>query len=163
MLSPNADNNMANMLYLHQLINTYKPGCICIQEHWLFNFEQKQLSKVHPEYVYAAKSVHNYDKMSAKQRPRGYGGVSTLWKKSISAKVYPDGSYTALEVQLNNNITIVNTDIPCRGAYCGDEYQDEMYQISELCIKFGNSHITLPGDMNSVLVCLSLSLSKDQG
>ena len=41
---------------------------------------------------------------------------------------------TLLVVQLNNNITIVNNDIPCKWAYCGDEYQDEIYKINELCL-----------------------------
>ena len=67
---------------------------------------------------------------------------------------------TLLVVLLNNNITIVNNDIPCRGAFCVDEYQDEMYQIHELCIKFGNSHITLAGEMTSDLVQYSESMLK---
>lgn len=122
-----------------------------MQEHWLFNFEQNYLSTIHPDYDFIAKSVDDEDKIPATQRPRGYGGVGILWRKSIPAKKLPDGSVRTIVLQISK-FTLVNTYLPCRGTYANQEFQDELEQLSEICTKFKHTSIILTGDMNVDIV-----------
>lgn len=147
-ISLNAEGVTTNTIYLQNLIKKYNPDVIAIQEHWLFNFEQEFLKNIHPDYDYTAKSVDDNDKIPATQRPRGYGGVCILWKKSIPAKKLPDGSERTIALQIGG-YTLVNTYLPCRGGK-GDvqEFNDELDQLNEVCIKYSNTSIILTGDMN---------------
>ena len=77
-ISLNAEGIMTNTAYIQHLIELHSPDIICLQEHWLFNFEKSNLANLHPEYDYTAKYVDDADKIPPTQRPRGYGGVSIL-------------------------------------------------------------------------------------
>ena len=133
---------------MRQAIKHYHPDIICLQEHWLFNFEQSELSSIHPQYDVMAKSVDDLDPISPIQRPRGYGGMCIMWKKDMPVTPMPDGSSCTQVVQVGNGITIINTYLPCQGKYSNEQFKDEVDQITEIIKKYQQSHIILAGDMN---------------
>ena len=126
----------------------YKPDILCIQEHWLFNFEQNEIVEIHPQYEVMVKSIDDIDPISPKQRPRGYGGISIMWKKEIPVETMPDGSLRTQVVQIGNQLTLINTYMPCRGKYTTEDFRDEVDQVSEICQKYKHTNIILAGDMN---------------
>ena len=146
-ISVNVEGIMTNLVYIQNLIETYNPDIIAIQEHWLFNFEQQNLAQIHPDYDFHAKSVDDCDKIPPTQRPRGFGGICLLWKKCIPANKIPDGSERIAVLQMGDIITI-NAYLPCRGKYDNQEFADQVDQIEEICTKFSHCTIILAGDMN---------------
>ena len=102
---------MSNPVYIRELIDKHQPDCL--QEHWLLNVEQEKLSTMHPDYYFAAKSVNDTDHISPQQRPHGYGGVCTLWKKSVLANPQPDGSESTQVILLGADTIVANTYLPC--------------------------------------------------
>jgi exonuclease III len=144
----NVEGVTSNMAYIRSTIDEHDPEIICLQETWLFNFEQSKLADIHPMFCYAAKSVDDNDHISPKQRPRGYGGVATLWKKTLPVSPQPDGSERTLAVMLGVKTVIVNSYLPCRGNHTIDEFTDEVDQLDEICSKFSKSKIVMAGDLN---------------
>ena len=147
-MSLNIEGMQSNQVYIRDVIEQHNPDIICVQEHWLFNFEQNKMSEIHPLYDATTKSVDDNDPISPKQRPRGYGGVSILWKKDLPVTVMPDGSNRTMVIQIGNAKTLVNTYLPCRGTYSTEDFKDEVDQIAEICFKYQQTDIFLAGDMN---------------
>ncbi|CAG2249722.1 unnamed protein product [Mytilus edulis] len=57
---------------------------ICIQEHWLFKFEQENMGTLFKNVSWSIKSVDDNNPIPPIQKPRGYGGVAILWKDSLN-------------------------------------------------------------------------------
>ena len=72
-VSMNIEGTMSNKVCIREVISKYNPDIICIQEHWLFNFEQNEADTIHPMYYAVLKRVDDIDPISPRQRPRGYG------------------------------------------------------------------------------------------
>ena len=147
-ISLNVEGIHSNLVYLRKLIEDHRPHIICLQEHWLFNFEKDSISSLHPNYNFSAKSTDDAEPIPSKQRPRGYGGVATLWHKDLPVVCHPDGSERTLVIQVGD-YTVINTYLPCRGGPTIDEFCDEMAQLEEVCSKFAPlSTLILAGDLN---------------
>jgi endonuclease/exonuclease/phosphatase family metal-dependent hydrolase len=147
-ISLNSDGLLTNEVYIQHLITTYKPDVICIQEHWLYNFEKHKINILFKDYNNYTKCVDDNDPITPKQRPRGYGGVSILWKKEIDeVQKMPDGSARTVVVKIRN-LAIVNTYLPCKGKYTNQEFMDEMSQVREICMKCQDGPLILTGDIN---------------
>ena len=43
------------------MISTYNPTVICLQETWLYSFQNKKIEELFPEYDYCARSVDDDD------------------------------------------------------------------------------------------------------
>ena len=88
------ENFHTNKLYLKELMDHYE--IICLQEHWLYNFEQLILDKFCAENNFDSfiKSVDDLVPISPLQRPRGKEGVAILWRDNIAKNItkIPDGS-----------------------------------------------------------------------
>ena len=144
----NVEGISSNQVYLRKLIKDHRPHIICLQEHWLFNFEKDAIDLIHPDYSYVAKSTDDAEPIPSKQRPRGYGGVATLWHKDLSVTSCSDGSERTLVIQVGD-FTVINSYLPCRGGPTIEEFCDEMAQIEEICSKFSpTSTLILAGDLN---------------
>ena len=57
---------------------------LCIQETWLWSFEEKTIDNIIPNYESFAKCSDMYDKLSNFQAPRGKGGVAIAWPREWS-------------------------------------------------------------------------------
>ena len=84
-VASNIYNYKSNRVYLQQLLKHY--DIVCIQEHWMFNFEKQVLSEASSSHVCFAKSVDDEDPISPKQQPRGYGGVAIYIPTKWAAEV----------------------------------------------------------------------------
>jgi hypothetical protein len=147
-ISLNVDGINSNMVFLRELIEEHQPHVLCLQEHWLFNFEQSKLQEIHPKYQYAAKSVDDNDTITPHQRPRGYGGVAILYDNSLTVKKQTDGGEIIQVITIGQNIAIINCYLPCRGNYRNDELCEEVDKLSEVCEKYSSLHTILTGDLN---------------
>jgi hypothetical protein len=144
----NIEGLKSNVQYLKCLIDEKSPHMICLQETWLYAFENKIISEICPEYDFIAKSVDDEDPLPPHKLPRGYGGVAILWKKSLSeSSPQIDGTCRTAVLKIGK-MTIINTYLPCRGKYCLQEFQEEVDQLHELLTKFKNTSIILAGDLN---------------
>jgi endonuclease/exonuclease/phosphatase family metal-dependent hydrolase len=45
-------------------------------------------------------------------------------------------------------MVVINAYMPCRGQYSNAEFQQEIDQLEEICLKFHDYHIVLAGDFN---------------
>ena len=110
---------------------------VCIQEHWLFNFDTGFLHKIvqanNNDYV--IRCVDDIDPIPLYQRPRGFGGTATIWKKElfnkIQIQILPDGSDRVLPIVINCHpvpICLINVYLPCRGNHSEGEFQDSTHK-----------------------------------
>lgn len=83
----NIENFYTNKLYLDALMKTYR--IIALQEHWLYNFEQKEIVAFCAErnFNVAIKSVDDDDPLSPHCRPRGMGGVALMLDREIDSRM----------------------------------------------------------------------------
>ena len=153
----NIKNVNANLIALQETLK--ECDVLAIQEHWLFNFEQKILSNVDPRFNYFARSVDDLQPISPYQKPRGYGGTAFMWRKSIDdmVKELPDGDKRVICIEISNQsekLCLIGAYLPCRGngANCETEYRETLDSIREIYTKYHDSHtVILMGDLNGSL------------
>ena len=149
-------NVRSNVTYIKTLLK--KVDILCLQEHWLFSAEKKELGNISHNICYAAKSVDDNDDPDINiAMKRGYGGVAILWQKDIEDKIkeITDGGnrIQAIHVQTESDpICLINVYMPSDNKNSDIEYRDTLAQIDEIAEKFKDSHhIILCGDMNGSL------------
>ena len=143
---------------------------VLIQEHWLFNYQLKQLS-LFDENVCGTgkfKAVDDSDPIPSIQKPRGYGGVGILWRKSLDhlVTVLEDGSERIQCVRVKTAegpILIISVYIPSKGRGGNiSEFQDCIYQLQEIIQKYYDHFIFIGGDLNEDLTLPSHSKRKEE-
>lgn len=175
----NVKNIRSNDIAVNQLLDV--SDVICIQEHWLYNFEQDAMLQLNSNFDAYTKSVDDDNPISPFHKPRGFSGVSIMWNKKLKDSVYkiPDGGKRIVCIELqteSKKLCILNAYLPCRGRYSEQEYAEVLDEIAEIIKKFGNSHIIiLAGDLNASLTrdipnsrdvllrnfCLEMEISTD--
>ena len=94
---------------------------MCIQEHWLWHFQQKYLNDIDPSFKAVAKSVDDNDPISHTHLTRGHGGVAILYKHYLHPKInpMPDGNERVIAVTCESTprLCIICAYLPCRGTY----------------------------------------------
>ena len=143
---------------------------VFIQEHWLFNYQLKQMSLFDENVCGTGKAVDDSDPILPIQKPRGYGGVGILWRKSLDhlVTVLEDGSELIQCVRVKTAeglILIISVCMPSKGK--GDnisEFQDciLVYQIQEIIQKYYDHFIFIGGDLNEDLTLPSHSKRKEK-
>ena len=123
----NVQNIKANAVAVQQLLTP--SGILCLQEHWLFDFETHFLNGLSNCHSYHSKSVDAGDPISPLQRPRGCGGVAIIWPSDWDSKVERchDGGVhiVAITIKCNpRNLCVINTYMPTRGTDSIKDYED---------------------------------------
>ena len=120
----NVKNIETNKQYLLKLIRT--SDIVCLQETWLFNFQLKTLSKLHKNFEGFGKAVDDDDPLPPVQKPRGYGGVATLYRNNIDLKTrrcLDGGSRVVVtEVLSDPPLCILNVYMPSRNTGNSETY-----------------------------------------
>ena len=155
--SLNIQNVKSNLQYLQTLLEEH--DLICLQEHWLFNYEQNWINRNIPDLKVHIKSVDDDDPISHAQKIRGYGGIATVTNNQLlkdSLKQLPDGNTRIQVLELKHSCTtfaIVNCYMPCRNSRTGaTDYDDALDALGEILTKYRDTHhILLAGDFNSSL------------
>ncbi len=151
--SYNANNFNSNRVCITDLLK--KSHVLCLQEHWLFDFESDILDSFSTDHNVFSKSVDREDPISPIQRPRGYGGVAIFWRKDLNniIKSLDDGDHRITAITVNTKdekICIINVYMPCRGyTNSAQEYEDVLAQVAEIMEKFWDHKIIFCGDMNA--------------
>ncbi|VDI56566.1 Hypothetical predicted protein [Mytilus galloprovincialis] len=128
---------------------------VCLQEHWLFNFEKNSLDELFPECEWTVKSVDELNPIGPTQRPRGYGGVAILWREDIKHLIerLVEGSERIVCVKVNVSpkpYILMCVYMPCRGSkYVNSEFNDILDQLREIINKYYPKYqFVLCGDWN---------------
>ena len=137
----NVKNIESNMQYVYSLLKS--TDILCLQETWLFNFQLRQLGEIHKNFL-------------PSQKPRGYGGVATLYRKNMDLRVRKclDGGCRIVVIELVTDppVCVINVYMPCRNGRSSDDFQSILLEVQEIVAKFSPTHaIFLLGDMNSSL------------
>jgi hypothetical protein len=146
-------NIKANSVYVHNLLKTV--DILCLQEHWLFNFQKNLLHNLTDSHDATVKCTDDNNPIPPIQVPRGYGGVCTLYPTALDylAAKPVDGSnrIALLDLQATNPICIINAYMPSRGLSSTElEYSAVLDELSEIILKYERSHaIILCGDWNA--------------
>lgn len=151
----NVKNVNANILAIQELLKMV--DVLAIQEHWLFNFELACLDDLSTDFTSFARAVDDSNPISPYQKPRGYGGVALMWRKSIDNRItkLPDGNEKIICIEIiysTAKLCLVCAYLPCRGRSTESETQfcDALDAIREIYIKYNETHtIILMGDLNA--------------
>ena len=89
---------------------------LLIQEHWLYAFELQELADLLPNHCWAARACDEADPIIPLQKPRGKGGVATIWKKELDPLIQQadDGSDRVQVIAVSNgeeHLCIINSYI----------------------------------------------------
>ena len=130
---------------------------ICIQEHWLYTFENSEIGKMSPHFAATAKSNDHNDNITPQERTRGHGGVAIMWHndldKYIKETVEGNNRTNCVLLELGSQqLCIINVYMPCRNTHTGDDFEDTLAQLQEIMTKYRPTHhILICGDLNASL------------
>ena len=128
---------------------------ICIQEHWLFDFEKDRLSKLIPGRSFHSRSVDQDEPIIPTHRPLcGWGGVATLWSHELDMYVTrtDEGNNRVLATLFDlpgYSLCIINCYLPSgQSRDAISNYREDLDNIFEITMKFKNSYdILIIGDL----------------
>ena len=148
----------ASRNYAYTNTTLYKADILCIQEHWLHQFEKHRLQDLLPGWKnFQAKSYDEASLTPNTHRPTGRGGVATLWSQHLDTYARPheeEGNERILLTTFdlpNFPVCIINCYLPsgvestALANFCSD-----LDALHELCQKYGPTHhVLICGDLNA--------------
>ena len=123
---------------------------LLIQEHWLYNFECDNFSKILINSSYHAKSSMP-DNVLLKGRP--YGGTAIIYRNNLNAKITPLNTSTprlcAVMMESNQyNLIIVCVYMPTDSTENDEEFSDILEEITSLYHQYTEYEVIIGGDFN---------------
>jgi exonuclease III len=130
-----------------------------MQEHCLFETQINTIGDLNKSINFVGKGVDKYNPVLPKSMPRGYGGVTIIWRENIDhlIKILPDGTkrIQCEEINSNNDTTflVASVYLPSKGSH---DYVDEFYdcidQLYEIYQRYQGTHtIIIGGNLNEDL------------
>ena len=146
----NIENIKTNLPFLHQLMD--RVDVLCVQEHWLYHFEAPNVGQFVQGLHHQIKCCDDNNPICPDMKPRGKGGVLTLWKDHMDHLItpLPDGSSRTMVTQIGTDcpIFIINSYMPTNGSE--DSYQEALDEVIELMNKFRErGKVIWLGDLNA--------------
>ena len=141
------------------LINLAKnESIICLQETWLWTFEESTLENIIPNYEGFTRCSDLYENISNFQIPRGKGGIAIMWPRvwSNSVKKLEEGSERVQAVEINTtegSLCIINVYLPTLRLPTSKElYQENLDMVHHIIQTYTDTHkIIVCGDFNGTL------------
>lgn len=156
-LSFNVEGVKGNAPFLQEIIPTF--DFICLQEHWLWEFEKHTVAPFISDFNYHIRSVDSDFQKTHYVRSRGHGGVLIAWNKNLDnlIRVLEDGNNRIIAVEISSEprpLCLVNCYMPTFGYKSTKfEYQECLDVLEFIISKYKNSHcILICGDMNATLL-----------
>ena len=128
---------------------------LLIQEHWLYTFEQDELTRNISNWHYCARSVDEYEGIAPTSRPQGHGGIAILWRPELTPYIrkLEDGNERILPILVEaefGDLVLINCYLPsgnskdaCR------KLKSDIAVLEEIVKKYSNSHsVIVCGDLN---------------
>lgn len=130
---------------------------LCIQEHWLLNFEKRLIQDYCENHEYIIKAADDADPRIDHKSIRGYGGTAIIWNKSITDKIKPididNNRICTLLIRTEPPCCLINVYMPSKSTNGDSEYQNTLAEIREIKKTYENTHeVILCGDMNASLI-----------
>ena len=127
---------------------------LCIQEHWLYSFEEEFLKELLPGLHFHIKCVDDAYPIGPLMKPKGTAGVAIIWNSNINSLITPlqDGSHRCMLVQVGDMppTFILNTYMPTNGS--SDDYGDVLDEVHVIYEKYSTlGEIIWVGDQNGDL------------
>jgi exonuclease III len=147
-VSHNIEGLQSNKEYMTAMTIDFKPDFICLQETWLYEFQQQIATTFLEEYEAHSKSVDQDDPSPVPVLSRGYRGVTTMWNGKLhQPDPLLDGSNRIVVIR-KEELVIINVYMPCRGSYTNMNFQEALDQLHEVCQKYSEQSIVVAGDFN---------------
>jgi hypothetical protein len=132
---------------------------LCIQEHWLWDFEKDVIGKIDPDFRFVSRSADLYEPVLPISRRTGKGGVAIIWKSNMSPLIQelPDGNERIVCIELctaREKLCIVAVYLPSQSGSSSLAHLDECLDLlSEIVFKYGETHeLVMAGDWNASLI-----------
>ncbi|CAG2233691.1 unnamed protein product [Mytilus edulis] len=130
---------------------------ICIQEHWLYEFQKQVLGPVLPNMDMHIRCSDTNEEIDNFKLPRGKGGVAIAWKNHLTPSVQEiqSGNNRIIAVELKSpfNLCIICVYMPTNNS--GDsylEYTECLDIISSIFSTYSATHrMIIAGDFNGTL------------
>ena len=142
------------MIFLLDLLKDH--DVICVQEHWLYEFESTLLNQVSKSHSCYAKCVDSNDPVDPTRRSRGHGGVAIFWPTTWDSKVtkQPDGDWRFAVITIKGkvqNLCIICAYMPCRGkGHSSAEYAYYLDMLWSIVNKYCEKYVVVVcGDLNA--------------
>ena len=149
----NVQNAPHNAAFVNDSLGDH--DIICLQEHCLYSFEKHKMDNLFPGWYHEAISVDEEDPLDHERRPRGYGGVVTMWKPSINPYVESTNFINSrILVTLFNfpgaPVCVINCYLPSgnKKEAC-TRFKEDMDRLVVLYETYSQSHsVLIIGDLN---------------
>lgn len=146
----NIQNIKTNIEYAHHLLEN--SHILCLQEHWLYAFEETSIKELFPNCSYHLKCIDDKNPISPWCKPKGEAGVITLWKEELDQHItaLADGSSRCVLVKIGtaNPTFLLNTYMPATGSK--DSYLDVLDEVYEINKKYSvQGNLIWLGDLNA--------------
>ena len=129
-----------------------------MQEHWLYQFELEDMSKLLSGCKWATRAVDEVDPILPLHKSRGRASARavTIWKEDLDPLIEQekDGSNRLHVVTLKTNmqpLNIINAYMPTQSGSDISTYATLLDKIHEICQKYSNLILVLGWDMNASL------------
>ena len=137
-----------NFNFIQHVLDGY--SFICMQEHWLYDFQFKDFHKILPNYSYYALSSMCSNELS---KGRGYGGTAILWRKDLFGSITPikSNSPRVCIVEFQTNVQfyiIMSIYMPTDELKHDNEFFDVLYEIKSIFCQYSNHEFIVAGDFN---------------
>ena len=119
---------------------------LCLQEHWLWHYEQQDTAKFLKDYNFTIRSSDCNFPKTHHVRSRGYGGILIAWKHDLDSNVRPlnDGNERMVVVEidcLTRPICLINCYMPTFGySDTSEKFQDNLDLLDVIIQKYYESH-----------------------
>ena len=147
----NVEGFKSNLIYVEEILA--ECHILCLQEHWLLNYEVSDALECLPKYKSNFKCVDDNIPSLPKYRTRGTAGTAIIWRDDVDYLVEPldDGSdrVNVISIQTRNGpLILINTYMPTNGAANAD-YDEILDEVHEIMIKHSDTRILWTGDINA--------------
>ena len=150
----NIEGAVSNQAYVTKALR--KEHIICLQEHWLYKFEQKKLHEIFPKWSAHIRSVDEEEGIQpTHKRVAGHGGVATLWHHMLDPYVTrSEEGNTRILVTLfsipSSPVCIINCYLPSgTSADAISKFREDLDLIHGIIVKYQDKHdVLVIGDLN---------------
>ena len=136
-----ANGNMSSLINLAK-----NESIICLQETWLWTFEESTLENIIPNYQGFTYCSDFYENISDFQIPLGKGGIAIMWPRvwSNSVKKLEEGNERVQAVEIyttEGSLCIINVYLPTLRLPTSKElYQENLDMVHHIIQTYANTN-----------------------
>ena len=135
----------------------------CLQEIWLWTFEESTLENIIPNYEGFTRCSDLYENISNFQIPRGKGGIAIMWPRvwSNSVKKLEEGSERVHAVEINTtegSLSVINVIFQHSDCQLPKSYTKRILSWCTISSK----HIQIPIKLLHVVILMEPCLIRAQ-